>query len=697
MTFLNPTALFALFAAGLPVIIHFLNLKKLKKTKFSSIAFIKDLQKTKIKRIKIKQWLLLLIRTLIIIFLVFAFSKPAIRPLGGFSSGAKTTAVIIIDNSFSMSIIDSDGSYFNQAKQAALNLLNSLNQGDEAAVIFTGGKEEQNTGAITDFYKVKNIIENGKINPAHTPLAVSMIKAKNILALSDNANREVYILSDFQKSSSVPPNDFKIDGGGIYNGFTRIYLLQMPERKVFNLSITGLGANNQIFEPGRMVSFTADVSNYTKNRYDNAVVSLFVNGKRTAQQGVNLNGGETKQIRFETALNETGLLNISAELEDDDILYDNKRYISLYVPEKINAAAFTDNADDLKYIRFVTETFPPDRIAVKEYNALSLNTAGLSKYDIIILCASENISGYDALKNYLLEGGNILFFPGGKTTRAGYNKFCSGLNIAGAEKLFQGINAASSPAFDKIDLQHPVLNALFEKEKGNNISSPAISSYFKINPAGGKSLIGLTGGSSFLTEYKLGRGRIMQFAVSPVDSWGDFPLKPVFAPLIQKSILYLSAKVPDSGSILAGEPLIINKNALLNHITAELPGGDKIIINDTLKENSSAVFGETGQAGIYKFYGDGKLIDFSSVNFDWKESVLERIQMTEFEAQMKKRMINSSFKILDIKKDIKKEIENSRLGIELWKYFLIAALLLAAAEMYIARTSKNEFAETNLS
>jgi len=54
MVFLNPTILFGLLAASIPVILHFLNLRKIKKVEFSTLTFLKELQKTKIKKIKFK-------------------------------------------------------------------------------------------------------------------------------------------------------------------------------------------------------------------------------------------------------------------------------------------------------------------------------------------------------------------------------------------------------------------------------------------------------------------------------------------------------------------------------------------------------------------------------------------------------------------------------------------------------------------
>ena len=54
MTFLNPLVLLGLAAAAIPVLLHLLNLRKLKTIEFSSLRFLKELQKTKIRRLKLR-------------------------------------------------------------------------------------------------------------------------------------------------------------------------------------------------------------------------------------------------------------------------------------------------------------------------------------------------------------------------------------------------------------------------------------------------------------------------------------------------------------------------------------------------------------------------------------------------------------------------------------------------------------------
>ena len=108
MTFLNPLALFGLAAAAIPVLLHLFNLRKLRRVEFSTLAFLKELQRTRIRRLKLRQLLLLILRTLIVIVLVLAFSRPTLKGAlaGSMGSHAKISAALIIDDSYSMTLDD---------------------------------------------------------------------------------------------------------------------------------------------------------------------------------------------------------------------------------------------------------------------------------------------------------------------------------------------------------------------------------------------------------------------------------------------------------------------------------------------------------------------------------------------------------------------------------------------------------------
>ena len=103
--FLNPFYLFALAAAAIPFIIHFFNRFRAKRREFSSLMLLKEIQNRRMRKLKMHQWLLLVLRTLIIAILVLVPSRPVVKGLfrSGPSDHLPTAAVFILDTSASMS------------------------------------------------------------------------------------------------------------------------------------------------------------------------------------------------------------------------------------------------------------------------------------------------------------------------------------------------------------------------------------------------------------------------------------------------------------------------------------------------------------------------------------------------------------------------------------------------------------------
>src|SRR3972149_2264783 len=135
--FLYPVFLFGLAAASLPILIHLLNRRRLKRIRFPAVRFILLSQKRISRSYRLRHWLLLALRTLAVVLLVLLLANPIFHAGGG-----PVAAVVILDNSLSMRW-SGDGNGFKQAKEAARLLISALNDGDRAALIPTNvsGKE----------------------------------------------------------------------------------------------------------------------------------------------------------------------------------------------------------------------------------------------------------------------------------------------------------------------------------------------------------------------------------------------------------------------------------------------------------------------------------------------------------------------------------------------------------------------------
>ena len=88
--------------AALPIILHLLSRQRLKKVQFSSLMLLMRLEKSQMRRLRLRQLLLLILRTLAVLTLVFAFARPLIRDQSAPLFDTQTAALIIMDGSASM-------------------------------------------------------------------------------------------------------------------------------------------------------------------------------------------------------------------------------------------------------------------------------------------------------------------------------------------------------------------------------------------------------------------------------------------------------------------------------------------------------------------------------------------------------------------------------------------------------------------
>ncbi len=435
------------------------------------------------------------------------------------------------------------------------------------------------------------------------------------------------------------------------------------------------------------------VKNYSDRAKENLVVSLFVNGERLAQQSINLNPGETKTASLEALAKSFGYSEALIEIEEDDILEDNKRFTSFSIPEKIPVLILYDKIDDTKLIEAALRS-----VSEKDYFELTLKNVEqvsgtqLNNYQEVILVSSNFSNAADKLNQFIKSGKGLIVFPSSDFNAQNYSNSLSSINISGIGGLIKA-GKGQSVKFNEIDFNHPVFENIFIEEKKKQVESPDFYSYYKINSGGkGKTIISLEDESSFLSEYSLNEGKILLFSSSPVFSWSDFPIKSIFAPLVTKSVMYLSTNNGIDKNYLAGETINVNvSERTLPQIKVIKPDNNQDVINmDAQQINNFTSYSNTFTTGNYKFLSGEKLLSVANVNTDPAESVTEYLTESEFEDYLDKINFGGRYIPIEKNENPAQMILQARFGSELWRYFVLIAILLALVEMTIARNAKKE-------
>lgn len=686
MIFLNPTVLLGLLAAGIPILIHLLNLRKLKKIEFSTLAFLKELQKTKIRKIKLKQWILLALRVLIIIFLVLSFARPTLESVDitAATSKAKTSSVFILDDSYSMSLINDNGSNFNKSKEIISTLLKDLQEGDEALIIQTTNPFEKNelTSNRTLLETELDLVE---ISKGKNRLPESINEALKYLSQSQNLNKEIYLFTDLQQNNI--DNDFEFEIQNVSDA--RIYIFNFVNSDKGNLGITEFSLNNQLIEKDKPISFSSVIANSSQKNVE-SIASLFINGKRSAQKSLSIQPGESELINFETTLTEDGLINAELTIEDDDIIEDNEAFLSLLVPEAIKVLLIYDNQSDAAFIESALQNdITKNKIELSKYSSDNVFSSLISESDVVIYIG-EKIKTAELINSESRK--NLILFPPSNSNQNSYNGFLSRINLP---NRFNKIELRDNTIqFDEIDFKHPIFGGLFNEDEKPSVNSPSITKYYKSSSnLNGKRIISLIDKSPLIYESSNENFTMINFNLSPVLSWSDFPLKSLFAPIIIRSIFYLSSSEVLQQSINSMEEIAFEKNQFRSNIISVLkPSGKRdIISSDSLNTGNRYNYSKTDETGIYKVYDNNNLTTSFSVNHYNEESNLAWSNEESFTNFINNVSDNIIF--LNSNDNFKEKINKTRFGTELWRFFLILALIAAILEMIISRNTKKDLAD----
>jgi len=688
MIFLNPAVLLGLFAASIPLLIHLLNLRKLKKVEFSTLAFLKEIQKSKIRKVRIKQWLLLIIRTLIIIFLVLAFARPTLRStlFGGFSSTAKTTALIIIDNSVSMSAITPNGSLFNLAKKSAREVIKGLREGDEIIMMPTSHLNEQ-IFTTSDFSAAEKYIDELAFSGYTGDMAALLIESADLLSKSNNFNKELYIFSDFnsilplEKDSII--SDIQNEGANLH-----VYASKLGTDQINNIAITKFELNSAITAVNKSLSFSVEITNRGGTISEGNVLNLLINGERKARKSFDLQPGESVNTSLETNIDESGLYRIVANIDDDDIQADNSAYLLVNIPEKIRAYIWDTNNRDGFFIQAA--------LNLKDLNNLEIKSgilapANLNDLDVLIIIGSPDLSRTSGLREWIAAGNGLILMPGSVTDAGSFLNSLKFLDINAEVKNLVISGNSGTFSFRDPDSENPLLRDIFEGGS-LKLDAPRIIQYFPIVPdKSAKKIIELTDGSAFMAESGIGLGKVIYFSLAPLTTWSDFPLKAFFAPLINRSVLYLST-MEQPASIIAGEnmPVDISRipSPLLNIKSPAI--GETALNTDTLSGNKYMMFENTREPGFYSMTSIDKSVADFSVNLNPAESIIRENSERSIKEYISIQGIPEEVITYSENDNFSAAVNQSRFGTELWKIMLIIALLLIMAEMLLSRSTKNE-------
>ena len=704
MTFLNPLLLWGLAAVSIPILIHIFNLKRTKKIEFSTLMFLKEIQQSKYKKIKLKQLLILLCRIAFIIFLVMMFAKPFDSGfLGTPGEKAKSSVLIILDDSFSMQSRDKSGNDFESGKKKVTEIIDALGTNDELFFTTVSGlNAARSTVPYKDFSVIKDTLTQLKTSEVTRDINEVLYYAESILNSASNTHKEVYLVTDgqlsFLRKDLIPQSGFK--GKDILH----FSVILTGSRNANNISLDTVNVVSKIFEKARPVKIKAKLNNH--NNFNSVNKSVIISyGNHKEEKVLDIPANTTVETEFIIKPEAAGFSSGSIELvqndiADDEISGDNRQYFSFYIPEKVNVLLASGSPMDAEYVKLVLTTSAQISASteistlfnIREINASDISGENLGSYNSVVIINKPSFSAGEVnkLKEYIDAGGGAVIYPGALSDISNYNNtLMKELDLP----YIGGKYYSETPVkFEKIDYDHPVFEGIFRRESDKNnagIESPELISGFSLS--GGKnalSIVTLTNGTNFMEEYSRGKGKLIMFASAPDMSAGNFPVKNLFSPVTIRSILYTS-------NINGIRPAIAGKDyyAELNRYEMK---SDTLLISSagenapefivTNEQTQLLNLGSTlNNTGIYSVINSGRDILRVPVNFNALESQTGRMKPGNIEV-----LFNDTYalnaNVVSPEEVLTAAVIDLRTGKDLWQYFLILAVIFLIIEYLLSRS-----------
>jgi hypothetical protein len=327
MIFSAPIFLFLLPAAALPVLFHFFLKQKKRQILFPTLMFFYRTDPRLNARRKIHQWLLLLMRVLLIAFILLALSRPSFQstaPLGGTIS-----VVAVVDNSGSMSeSVGEDKTKLELAVEGARRLISSLGDSTKMNIVTLVEDPSAAFGDALTSDRETLLSALGELTPtaATGDADRALAKAFKLLRANSGAGGVVHVFSDLQESE-WGDEDLRSESAGddISVYFHRIASI---DRQQPNVAISSIQFPRQKMLPKHPVTVGVVCRNSSEGTATVRLNSMD-DGDTKNTQNVVIESGRSQVVEIETSPDTAGHHWIRAWIEGDSFSADNEAGIGI--------------------------------------------------------------------------------------------------------------------------------------------------------------------------------------------------------------------------------------------------------------------------------------------------------------------------------------------------------------------------------
>jgi hypothetical protein len=192
--FLHPWVLAGLAAAAIPILLHLLARREPPTVVFPAVRYLVSTTREHQRRLKLQNWLLLLLRTLLIVTLVLAAAGPTV-PLSGVSGHGPSALVLVVDNSPSSGAVVGGAPQLRQLVNSARQVLDRATPEDALWLVTADGIPRRG-----DRMALRELLGGLSVSSRRLDLGQAVTVAAEVLA-SEPRPGEIVLLTDLQASA----------------------------------------------------------------------------------------------------------------------------------------------------------------------------------------------------------------------------------------------------------------------------------------------------------------------------------------------------------------------------------------------------------------------------------------------------------------------------------------------------------------
>lgn len=526
--FLSPLFLIAAaVGASVPLLLHLMQNRRKELLPFPTLRFLKLAEKHSSRRIRLENFLLWLLRTLIMALLGMAFAMPMVRRSGlAWLGDAPRDVAIVLDASYSMGYRVERRSVWDKGVEAAAAIIEGLSDKDRFCIHLA---REQPEALIAEPIgnKQEGLSRLRALQPGlGSSKLASAISAgmKALLKADAKREREIHVITDNQAFpwQSLAAEKVEIDPKTAV--FVSLLGVPAPE----NAGVASVELTPPVVRKGSEVKVTAKM--LRTGSAGNTTATLLVDEKEVARRSISPSDPEAATPSFTLPALAVGMHTARITTPEDNLPIDDAFHFLIRVQDQMPSLVVGSESETL-FLRTALRTGFGRASAVTTLKPEQLTEKPLSFYACIFLCNALPLPGQTiaAIEDYVRTGGVLVVFPG---TGAKPDAYQAWNCLPGIPTALEELSLAQRNRTLTWDQpQHLLTRTLRE-----GIAIPALAirrrlAWGKTHEAAER-IVSMGADQPFLLDRPFSDGRVLMFAVSADRTWSDFPLSPFFLPLL---------------------------------------------------------------------------------------------------------------------------------------------------------------------